>query len=110
MAVTVNSAVDGGRQPSAPMMAGKINADCDASYPADGYDVTSSLPDGVTIIHSEPVFAYDGAALRMLQLANVGSTVRLKVFATANGAKGAELAATTGCAGLTGVDVGWIGH
>ncbi len=109
MAVTVNSYVDGGRQPSAPVMGGSINIDADASYPEDGYDVSSSLPPGVTILHSDYVINYDGAALRYCRLASVNGTVRAKFYAQTDGAPGAEVSAATNLAGHTGLDIGWIG-
>lgn len=109
MAVTVNSASYGGEQPSAPIACGTINIDADSSYPTGGYDVSSSLPDGVTIIHSGYIEHYDGAAVRYCRLANVSGTVRAKFYAQTNGAPGAEVSAATDLSGHTGVEVGWTG-
>jgi hypothetical protein len=110
MALTINSSADAGRVPKAPLLAGEINVDADASYPATGYDVSATLPDGVTVRHSEFVPDYDGAALRWFRIVDVSGVPRLKAYASANGAPGAEVAGATDLSGHTGLTVGWIGE
>lgn len=110
MAITINSSADAGQVPKAPILAGKVDVDLDASYIATGYDVSATLPDGVTVVHSDFVPNYDGAALRWFKIVDVSGVPRLKAFATANGAPGAEVAGATDLSGHTGLVVGWIGE
>lgn len=119
MALTVNTNVDGGRQPSEPIMAGSVDVDLDNSYPltaSEGYPLTIKgggaadvVPPGTTILHSEWVEDYDGSALRYARIVNGTLGPVLKVYAAANGAPGAEVANATDLSGHTGLVVGWIG-
>lgn len=108
MAITVNDSAEQGKVPIQPAMAGELDVDLDATYPAGGYDVSAHLPDGVTIVHSPAVPMYDGAALRWARIENGTSGPVLKVYDNNNGAPGSETA-TADQSGNTGIKVGWIG-
>jgi len=110
MALVVNSSTAGGKQPSAPLMAGKVDCDPDASYPAGGYSLKSTLPSGITILAGEAVPHYDGAALRWFRIVDVSGTPTLKCYANGSGAPGAEVAAATDLSGHNNVVVGYVGQ
>jgi len=109
MALTVNSASDSGRVPKQPMMAGTLNVDADATYAAGGYDVSASLPDGVTVFCSPWVPSYDGSALYWMRIEMVSGVPRLKIYDNGSGAPGTETS-TADQSGHTGVTIDWIGY
>jgi hypothetical protein len=110
MAIVINETDnDAGRQPSAPAFMGKINVDLDAAYAAGGYDVSESLPDGITIIEGNHTLSYDGSALYHLRIENGATGPVLKVYDNDNGAPGAETV-TADQSGHTGVDVPYAGY
>jgi len=110
MAITVNSTVESGGQPSATHRSGTINVDLDASSPAGGYDLSAALPDGIAVTASAYVPHYDGSALRWFRIVQVNGTPRLKIYANTNAAPGAEDAGGTDLAGHTGLEITWSGH
>lgn len=110
MAITVNTTDnDTGRQPSAPVFMGVINVDLDAAYAAGGYDVSGSLPGGITVIEGSFTPSYDGSALYWLRIENGAAGPVLKVYDNDNGAPGSETA-TADQSGHTGVDVPYAGQ
>jgi hypothetical protein len=92
------------------MMAGSIDVDLDNSYVDGGYDISASLPDGVTILHSDFVPHYDASELRWFRIENGASGPVLVAYDTASGAPGAQTTAADDMTGHTGLVVGWIGH
>jgi hypothetical protein len=110
MALVVNSTRQGGSQPSAPIMAGRLDASPDSSYPAGGYSVKANLPNGVEVIHSPYVPHYDGATLRWFRIVDVTGTPTLKCYANGSGAPAAEVAPATDLSGHDNVVVLWIGE
>lgn len=109
MAITVNSAVDSGKVPKQPLMAGEIDVDLDATSILNGYDLSDSLPDGVTVIQSTWVPNYDGSALRWFRVVDVSGVPRLQAYTSVSGAPGALVGAGVDLSGHTGLVVGWIG-
>lgn len=103
MAITVNSLGSSNGQPSAPLRVHNVNVTLDDSYPDGGYDITSNLPTGCTVLLSSVTPDYDSANLRHIQ---VGTDKKVHVYANDNGAKGSEVAATTDCSGHTAVEIG----
>lgn len=101
----VDSIVSEGGVPTAPLRIHEIDVDCDDDYPDGGYDVTDNLPDDYDVLQSYVTPDYDGAALRYLQL---GTDNKVHVYADDNGAKGAEVSASTDCSGHTGVKIGFV--
>ncbi len=108
MAITVvGTPVDSGRQPSAPIMAGRIVVTLDTSYPTGGYDITASLPPGVTVIPQPPICHYDGSALRWIGISAAG---KVQAWVSTSGAPGAEVTAAVNVSGHTSVPLTWIGY
>jgi len=108
MAISIiGTPVDSGRQPSAPLMSGRIRVTLDTSYPTGGYDITASLPPGITVIPTAPIPHYDGSALRWLQISSVG---KVQAFVSTNGAPGAETTAAVNVSGHANVDLFWTGY
>lgn len=92
MAYTLNSTIDrseNSRQPSAPFQADEIDITADASYPANGYDLSADLPE-VTAVLGIFVPDYDGASLRWLKVVQHDSKPKVQIYADANGSPGAQ--------------------
>ena len=108
MAITVvGTPVDAGRQPSAPLMAGRIVVTLDTSYPTGGYDITSSLPQGVTVIPQAPIAHYDGSALRWI---GINASGKVQAWVNTSGAPGAEVTAAVNVSGHANVALTWVGY
>jgi hypothetical protein len=104
MAITVNSAGNSNGMPTAPQRVTVVNVDLDNSYPTGGYDITASLPDGVTVTWSETVIHYDASALRYLKVTGTGF---VQAFVQTDGAPGVEVTAAVDVSGHTGVSIGF---
>lgn len=91
MAITIVSTSSSGGQPSAPFRATKLVCTPDSSYPTGGYDVTSSLPAGGTIVSCPAVATYDGTTLRWAKVN--ATTKKVQLFVNTGGAPGVEVTA-----------------
>jgi hypothetical protein len=91
MAITIVSTGSSGGQPSAPFRLTKLVVTPDASYPTGGYDVTSSLPAGGTVVGCAAVQTYDGSTLRWAKIN--ASTKKVQMFINTGGAPGVEVTA-----------------
>lgn len=107
MALTVTTNTLGIGVPTALKRTAELLVSADNSYPAGGYDLSAQLV-GATVVKSEYVPSYDGAALRFFKIVNVSGTPKLKCYAGTNNAPGAEVAGATDLSGHTGVVVGCI--
>jgi hypothetical protein len=98
MAILVNSVASGNGMPSAPQRIHVLNATLDASYPAGGYDISSSLAGG-SVVWAETRAFRAGGTTRHFRVNR--STDKLQAFADDSGAVGAEVAAVTDLSAYT---------
>jgi hypothetical protein len=110
MAITVNSTLVTGGQPSATHRSGTINVDLDATSILNGYDLSAVLPTGITVRASAYVPHYDGSALRWFRIVDVAGVPRLQAYADTNSAPGALVGAGVNLSGHTGLEVTWSGE
>lgn len=105
MAIVINSTKTTNAMPSAPQRAVEVNINFDSSYPTGGEDVTSSLPDGTTVVWSPMQSISDGTTAILARLVTTAGVTKVVAFTLATGA---EIANTTDLSSYTGVVIGGI--
>lgn len=107
MAITVNDTALSNGMPSAPLRTVQVDADLDASYTTGGYAIAALA--GQTIVTSEYVPHWNGAALRWFRLESAAAgVVKLVGYVSTNGAPGVEVTAAVDLSGHTALVVNGI--